>query len=186
MSGGGKGGSRQTSTSIPEFVKAPATRNMARAEEAQKIGYMPYYGPDVAAFNPSQQAAFNTNIGAAEAFGMVPQGSLTAMQGMTPEPQTFAGGVQGYSSGDLFDQALNELKARRPGQVAQYDKLFVDPFSGEQPAPLGPQGPAAGSLVKLDTIPYLHNTRQGNFKPHFAPAPEGYVSMGNGYAIFKG
>ena len=139
--GGGKGGSQQTSTSIPAWVQAPAERNIARAEEAQKIGYMPYYGPDVAAFNPSQQAAFNTNIGAAEAFGMIPQGSLTAMQGMAPQAQTFAGGIQGYSSGNLFDQALAELEARRPGQVAQYNKLFVNPFTGEQPAPLVEEKP---------------------------------------------
>jgi len=186
MSGGGKGGSQRTTSSIPEFVKAPATRNMARAEEAQKIGYMPFYGPDVAAFNPTQQAAFNSNINAAEAFGMIPQGSLTAMQGMAPTPNTYAGGLQAYSSGDLFDQALAELESRRPGQVEQYNKMFVNPYTGEQPAPIGPQGPASGSLVKLDTIPYLHNTLQGNFKPHYAPAPEGYVSMNNGYAIYKG
>ena len=138
MSGGGKGGSQRTTSSIPEFVKAPATRNMARAEEAQKIGYMPFYGPDVAAFNPTQQAAFNSNINAAEAFGMAPQGSLNAMQGMAPTPNTYAGGLQAYSSGDLFDQALAELESRRPGQVAQYNKMFVDPFSGGQPAPLAP------------------------------------------------
>jgi hypothetical protein len=60
------------------------------------------------------------------------------MQGMAPNPQTFAGGLQGYSSGALFDQALAELQARRPGQVAQYNKMFVNPFSGSQPAPLAP------------------------------------------------
>ena len=135
---GGKGGSRETTTTLPAWVQAPAERNIARAEMAQKIGYMPFYGPDVAAFNPTQQAAFNTNIGAAEAFGMIPQGSLTAMQGMAPTPQTFAGGLQGYSSGPLFDQALAELEARRPGQMAQYNKMFVNPFSGGQPAPLAP------------------------------------------------
>lgn len=186
MSGGGKGGSQKTTSSIPDWVQAPAERNIARAEEAQKIGYMPFYGPDVAAFNPTQQAAFNTNISAAEAFGMVPQGSLTAMQGMAPTPNTYAGGLQAYSSGDLFDQALAELKTRRPGQVAQYDRLFVDPFSGDQPAPLGPQGPASGDIIKLGTNHHLHNTLQGNFQPSYAPPPEGYIPMGNGYAIYKG
>jgi len=126
---GGKGGSKsQTSTvTIPEWIKQPALRNIGRAETAQKIGYMPYYGPDVAAFNPTQNAAFSANIGAAEAFGLLPVGSLTAMQDMAPEPTTYEGGIQGYSSGDLFDQAVAELEARRPGQVAQYNKLFVNP-----------------------------------------------------------
>ena len=186
MSGGGKGGSRQTSTSIPAWVQAPAERNIARAEVAQKVGYMPFYGPDVAAFNPTQQAAFNSNISAAEAFGMVPQGSLTAMQGMAPTPNTYAGGLQAYSSGALFDQALAELKARRPGQVAQYDRLFVDPFSGDQPSPLTPDKP---NIIPLKQS--VHSTI-GNpmsnplFGKHFEAPPEGYVSMGNGYAIYKG
>lgn len=142
MSGGGKGGKQTTTSSIPAWVQAPAERNIARAEEAQKVGYMPFYGPDVAAFNPTQQAAFNSNISAAEAFGMIPQGSLTAMQGMAPTPNTYAGGLQAYSSGSLFDQALAELEARRPGQVAQYNKMFVNPFTGEQPAPLVEEKPA--------------------------------------------
>lgn len=134
MGGGGKGGSggSQTQTNdIPEWLKPYAKENLERAKVAQTIGYQPYYGPDIAAFNPTQMAAFNSNIGAAEAFGMVPQGSLAAMQGMAPAPQTFAGGIQGYSSGSLFDQAVAELAARRPGQASAYNKLFVDPYSGE-------------------------------------------------------
>lgn len=138
MGGGGKGGKQTTSSTvtIPEWVKQPALRNLARAETAQKIGYMPYYGPDVAAFNPTQNAAFNANISAAEAFGLLPVGSLTAMQDMAPKPTTYEGGLQAYSSGDLFDQAVAELAARRPGQVEQYNKLFVNPASGAQPEPL--------------------------------------------------
>tara|TARA_R110000803_G_scaffold133455_1_gene200626 strand:- start:127 stop:642 length:516 start_codon:yes stop_codon:yes gene_type:complete len=133
--GGGKGGKETTTSGIPDWVQAPAERNIDRAELAQKIGYMPYYGPDVAAFNPTQLAAFNSNIGAAEAFGMVPQGSLTAMQGMAPQANTYAGGLQAYSSGNLFDQALAELESRRPGQFAQYNKMFVNPLTGVDPTP---------------------------------------------------
>lgn len=182
MSGGGKGGSQTTSSSVPDWVQAPAERNIARAETAQKVGYMPFYGPDVAAFNPTQQAAFNSNISAAEAFGMVPQGSLTAMQGMAPTPNTYAGGLQAYSSGALFDQALAELEARRPGQVAQYNKMFVDPFSGKQPQPLVAPEPEQGKIIKLG-IDGSKDPRSGN---RYGPAPRGYVSMGNGYAIYKG
>jgi hypothetical protein len=130
MGGGGKGGSKTQTNDIPEWVKPYAKENLERAKQAQTIGYVPYYGPDVAAFNPTQMAAFGSNIGAAEAFGLVPQGSVSAMQGMTPAPTTYAGGIQGYSSGDLFDQAVAELAARRPGQVSAYNKLFVDPYSG--------------------------------------------------------
>ena len=130
MGGGGKGGSKTQTTDIPEWVKPYAKENLERAKQAQVIGYRPYYGPDIAAFNPTQMAAFGSNINAAEAFGLVPRGQVSPLQDMAPTPTTYAGGIQGYSSGDLFDQAVAELAARRPGQVSAYNKLFVDPYSG--------------------------------------------------------
>lgn len=124
---GGKGGSTSQRVTIPDWLQGPAQRNLARAEEAAKVGYMPYYGPDVAAFTPMQQQAMQATTNAAAAFGLVPQGTQ-AMAGM-PQAQDF-GGVQGYSSGSMFDQALAELASRRPGQYAQYTQQFVDPMSG--------------------------------------------------------
>lgn len=104
------------------------------------------------------------------------------MQGMAPTPNTYAGGLQAYSSGALFDQALAELEARRPGQVAQYNRMFVDPFSGEQPEPLGPKSPEQGQIIKLGIDSYK-DPRMSN---RWEAAPPGYVSMNNGYAIYKG
>jgi len=121
--GGGKGGGQTQKVEIPKWIEEPATRNLARAEAAQKIGYQPYYGPDVAAFNPTQLAAMQSNIGAAEAFGLLQPG-MTAAQGM-PAPQTFAGGQMGYSSAPLFEQAVAEMQARDPAQAAAYNRLFV-------------------------------------------------------------
>jgi hypothetical protein len=120
---GGKGGTKTQKTEIPKWIEEPAIRNIARAEELQKIGYMPYYGADIAAFNPTQTAAMQQNIGAAEAFGLSAPGALTPLQGM-PAPQTFAGGVQGYSSAPLYEQALAELKTRQASDVDKYNKLF--------------------------------------------------------------
>jgi len=123
-SGGGKGGSKTQAQSIPMWVQAPATRNLARAEAAQKIGPQIYRGPDVAAFNPTQLAAMQSNINAAEAFGLLQPNTLTANQSM-PTPQTFADGSQGYSAAPLYDQALAEMQRRNPAQVAAYNNLFV-------------------------------------------------------------
>jgi len=50
---GGKGGSETTETTIPDWLKQPAIRNLQRAEDVQRIEYMPYYGADVAAFTPT-------------------------------------------------------------------------------------------------------------------------------------
>lgn len=132
MGGGGKGGSSSSSAEIPSWIAEPATRNLARAEQIAKIGYQPYYGADVAAFTPAQEAVMQSNIDAAKAFGLVsPDSNLSPTSGM-PEPQTFAGGITGYSASPMFNQAVAELKARKPKQSALYNSLFDGkPLSSE-------------------------------------------------------
>lgn len=121
--GGGKGGSQTQQVEIPKWIEDPATRNLARAEEAQKIPYMPYYGADVAAFTPTQQAAMQGSYDTAAAFGLAPQG-VDVMAGM-PQAQQYSGGFMGYSAAPMYEQALAELEARNPEAVAQYNKMFV-------------------------------------------------------------
>ena len=122
MSGGGKGGEKTQQTEIPQWLRDPATRNLARAEAVQQLPYMPYYGADVAAFTPTQNAAFDANIGAAEAFGLIAPNTLTATSGM-PTPTDYDG-FSGYSSQPMYESALAELKAQQPGAVGQYNTLF--------------------------------------------------------------
>jgi hypothetical protein len=129
---GGKGGSQSSSVKIPAWLEDAAKQNLARADQVAQIGYTPYYGPDVAAFNPMQQAAFANTGQAANAFGMA-GGGMTGMEGM-PAPQTFAGGVQGYGSGGLYDQAVAELAARNPGQAQAMQSMFINPQTGAAPA----------------------------------------------------
>jgi hypothetical protein len=126
---GGKGGSTTTSVQVPEYIEEAAKRNLSRADTISRIGYVPYFGPDVAAFTPTQEAAFQNVAGQAGAFGLAaPAGG--AMAGM-PAPQQFAGGIQGYSSAPLYEQALGELTARRPAQVNLMESLFIDPVTGQ-------------------------------------------------------
>jgi|TARA_R110000803_G_scaffold103226_2_gene171321 hypothetical protein len=117
---GGKGGSQTSEATIPEWAKEPTIRNLARAEAAQQIGYQPYMGPDLAAFNPTQMSGFQNQIDAASAFGL---GSPGAPMQSLGQAQDF-GGVQGYSAFPIFEQAQQELAARNPEQQAQYDALF--------------------------------------------------------------
>ena len=124
-----KGGSTSTSVQVPEYIEEAAKRNLARADTISQIGYVPYYGPDVAAFTPTQEAAFQNVAGQAGAFGLAtPAGGV--MAGM-PAPQDFAGGIRGYSSAPLFEQAQADLAARRPAQVDLINSLFIDPFTGQ-------------------------------------------------------
>jgi len=83
-------------------------------------------GPDVAAFSATNDAA--------AAFGMP-----TAQGGM-PAPQTFAGGVQGYSAFPMYQQSVDALQAQRPGQYNAIMSQFIDPvrggtFGASMPAP---------------------------------------------------
>ena len=135
---GGKGGSTSSTVTVPQYIEDAARANLAKADEISRIGYTPYYGPDVAAFTPMQQAGFQNTAGMADAFGLA--GGGTGMEGM-PTPTTYAGGVQGYSSAPMFEQSMAELEARRPGQYAAINAPFIDPVTGAQPmAPYGPSG----------------------------------------------
>ena len=113
---GGKGGGQSTKTEIPVWAEDATKRNLARAEDVQRIGYMPYYGPDVAAFNPTQQLAMQNNMDAAAAFGLASPGQ-DAMAGM-PRATNY-NGIQGYSSGGLYDQAVAEFERYKPGYARE-------------------------------------------------------------------
>lgn len=150
---GGKGGSQSTSVKIPPWLEAAAKSNLARADEVAQIGYVPYYGPDVAGLTPMQQAAMQNTNQAASAFGMAaPSDSMAGM----PQPQTFAGGVQGYSSQPMYQQSVDQLAANRPAQFDAIASMFLNPQTGAAPrspfstgqvapapAPMAP-APAAG------------------------------------------
>jgi hypothetical protein len=132
----GSSSKETTEIKIPENEKRAAIESYNRAKASADLGNMGYYGPDVAAMTPQQIAGQQNTLDMASAFGMnVPQGG--AMSGM-PQAQTFAGGVQGYSSGDMYDQSLQELKNRNPAQAAAYEKLYPNAFSS-----LGSQASAA-------------------------------------------
>ena len=123
-----KGGTTSQSTQIPAYLEDAVKENINKARDVSQIGYVPYYGPDVAAFSPMQQQSMQSTGNAASAFGLAPQG-FNAMAGM-PQAQTFAGGVQGYSSAPLYEQTLDKLFANAPAQYNAMNDMFIDPFTG--------------------------------------------------------
>lgn len=148
MSGGGKGGRSTTSVEIPEWLEVPARRNIAKAEEIARIGYVPYYGPDVAAMTPMQIAAGGNINQAASAFGLGAPTSATA--GM-PEAMNY-GGMGAYSSAPLYEQSLAQLQYRAPAQYAALRAPFINPVTGAQPldpfnSSYDPSAPAAAPVV---------------------------------------
>ena len=134
---GGKGGSTTQEVKIPAWLEQAAQANIRRAEDVAALGNVPYYGADVAAMTPMQMAAGQGINTAAGAFGL---GTNDLSMGM-PAPQTFAGGVQGYSSGGLYDQALRELQTRAPGQYNAITGMFINPQTGSTPLSFGQNVP---------------------------------------------
>lgn len=171
--GGGKGGSTTSEVKVPQWLNDAAQGNLAKAQEMSKTGYAEYRGPDVAAFTPLQQASFQNTQDAANAFGVAaPAGG--PMAGM-PAPTTYAGGVQGYSSAPIYDQAKAEMQRLNPAQYAAINAPFINPKTGAQPAaPYGgggaaaPSGAGAGKVKEktqrqlTDEARERHRIRQGN------------------------
>ena len=120
---------------IPDYIEDASKQNLALADQLSNIGYVPYYGPDVAAFTPMQQAGFENTQQAAGAFGM----NTGAGQYM-PEATQFAGGVQGYSSAPVFEQSVQNLQQYRPAQAQYMDTFFMNPVTGVQGTNVVPEG----------------------------------------------
>lgn len=129
---GGKGGSETTSVKLPKYLEDAVKANIQRGQSVAQLGYTPYYGPDVAAFTPMQEAAFANTGQAASAFGLG-GGGMTGMEGM-PQAQTFANGVRGYSSAPLYEQSLDMLQQNAPGQYEAIRNMFIDQTTGAPPS----------------------------------------------------
>jgi len=119
------GGTQTTEQALSPWMDKAAQDALKTATQASQIGYIPYSGPDVAAFNPMQQAAFDGTNMAASAYGL-PTAASTGL----PQAQTFAGGTQGYSSMPMYQQSVNEFQRMAPGQFEALMSMFVNPQTG--------------------------------------------------------
>jgi len=127
----GKGGSTSSTVEVPEYIEDAARRNLTEADKIRRLGFIPEYGPTVAAFTPLQEAAFQGTAQAAGAFGLPGGGmSMQDISGGMPAPTTYAGGVRGYSSLPIYEQALEAFGQARPGQKRYAESFFIDPFTG--------------------------------------------------------
>ena len=128
---GGKGGSSTTKVEIPKYLEDASRENLREAKQVSRIGYVPKYGPQVAAFNDAQIAARQNVNDMAAAFGMQGAGDFQMPEAVEVD------GVRGYETIGLYEQALEEMKAARPGQFEAITSRFIDPYS-EKPQIRGP------------------------------------------------
>jgi len=167
---GGKGGSTTSEVTVPAYIENAAKANLAKADAISQVGYTPYYGADVAAFNPMQQAAFQNTADTANAFGMATPTSPTDIMGNMGAPQTYANGVTGYSSAPMFQDAVDTLGYFRPNQKALLDSFFVNPNTGFDPSGAYTASPASGVAMEM----------QGQ-NPSFRPNTNDYGSNSSYY-----
>jgi hypothetical protein len=102
-----------------------------------------------------------------------------------PAPQTFSGGVQGYSSGGLYDEALAELQRRAPGQYDAITGMFINPQTGAAPLSFGSgvspmaQMAAAPVTYPQPVVERGGRDRDGIGKGSSSGGSGGYTSIGD-------
>src|SRR6056297_2353762 len=113
---------------IPQWVEDASRSNLDHANRMGQIGHVPYAGPVAAAFSPMQEAAMGNAQQMAEAYGMPSGGGQAYM----PEPEQFGGegGVSGYGSLGIYDDAMQRFAEARPGQAEALASMTMDPVTG--------------------------------------------------------
>ena len=136
-----KGGSKDQRITLPKFYETALQQQIGMAGDVSQTGYVPYYGPEVAAFSPQQQAAFQNTNQALNAFGMQAP-TQEQQQAYMPEAQNF-GGFQGYSSQPMYQQAVDAHAAANPAQAAHLGSFTMNPVTGDVGANAATNQPVA-------------------------------------------
>lgn len=130
-------GKNESKVTVPGYVKDASIEALDLANAVARLGYVPNFGAEVAAFTPMQRAAMGNTNDMARAFGM--RGRENPMAGM-PQARNF-GGIRGYSTASVMEDAIERLKRQRPDQYAQIRSIFSsltpqpDPAQQALPAP---------------------------------------------------
>lgn len=119
-----KGGRESTDQTMPKFFETALQQGVGMGTDLAAMPYAEYRGPDVAAFTPMQDAAFQNTQDAAMAFGMN-SGAGSYMP--TPVQE---GGAIGYSSAPLYDAARENLAEFSPATADYLASFGIDPVTG--------------------------------------------------------
>lgn len=119
-----KGGRESKDRTMPKFFETALQQSVGMGQDLAESPYAEYRGADVAAFSPMQQAAFQNQQDAMNAFGM--QGG----QGSYLPTPVNTGGAIGYSSAPVYDQARENLAAASPATANYLTSFGIDPVTG--------------------------------------------------------
>ena len=110
-------GSKESKTEVPAYIEDASKQAIGMANARNEIGYVPYRGPDVAAFNPMQMNAMEGANRMAGSMGL-PTAGLTLMT-----PEDYGNGVWGHSAAPLYDDNMARLQAANPELFDALQKL---------------------------------------------------------------
>jgi len=121
-------GSKSTvENKIPAYMEDAGKLAVEEAKKIKEMGYLPYFGPEVAAINPYEQAMAQNVGGMASAFGL----AAPAAMDMSGVSTATSGGVTGYTTAPAYFAALERLKETRPDQYEFFAGLGrFDPITG--------------------------------------------------------
>jgi hypothetical protein len=138
------GGGDETKNKPPQWWTDAAKKALAQGEKVAKIGYVPYMGPDVAAFAPQQIDAMQQAADWSAAFNTPGTAAPRVADSIMP-PTDFGNGLKGYSSYPGFASTVSALREAYPAIADYIDSFFINPTTGRFP------GGGSGSLG--DTFP---------------------------------
>jgi hypothetical protein len=125
---------------VPAYLEEASKLAVEEAKKIKEMGYLPYFGPEVAAVNPYEQAMAQNVGGMASAFGL----SAPAAMDMSGVDTAASGGVTGYTTAPAYFSALERLKETRPDQYEYFARMTgFDPITGASTGPL-PDAGASG------------------------------------------
>ena len=136
--------SDKTTTKSPAWYEDAAKKALAQGEKTAKIGYVPYSGPDVAAFSPQIVDAMQQSADWSAAFNTPGQAAPNIASQIMPATD-FGGGLKGYSSFGGFEDSVAALRSKFPGLASYLDSFFVNPTTGKYPG--SPAGGIGGDPV---------------------------------------
>ena len=177
--GGGKGGSTTTEVKVPEYFAKAAEQNLDYAGRAADVGYVPYSGPEIAAFSPAMTSAFDNTNDMAGAYGLK-QADYSNGYGV-PAPTRFADGSMGYSTMPAYNRMMEQFARDRPAQKQAIDDFFINPLTGRG-------GPSSYNPYVAPEVAQAEAARAAAAKANANPYPYGSRSyyefeIGNGRMV---
>ena len=110
-------GSKSSTTEVPAYIEDASKQAIGMANARNELGYVPYMGPDVAAFNPMQMNAMQGANTMAQSMGL-PTAGLSLMA-----PTDYGNGVWGHSSAPVYEDSMARLQAANPELFDALQKL---------------------------------------------------------------